>query len=187
MTSPTPPAAWASLQGHYAGAVSRLAAYAIDLAVSSGLFTLALAAITYVVNLLTGHHVAWNKGSIIVAVVYAAWEFLYFAYSWAAGGKTFGMAILGIEVVRADGTDLDPWRAVIRTLALPLSFLLFGLGFAGILLQREHRALHDLIAGTAVVYAWDARAARIRFLARQARVPRAVPGGQHPASSTERS
>ena len=54
MTSPTPPAAWASLQGHYAGAVSRLAAYAIDLAVSSGLFTLALAAITYVVNLLTG-------------------------------------------------------------------------------------------------------------------------------------
>jgi uncharacterized RDD family membrane protein YckC len=187
VTTPTPPATWTSLQGHYAGAVSRLAAYAIDLAVSSGLFTLALAAITYVVNLLTGHHVAWNKGSIIVAVVYAAWEFLYFAYSWAAGGKTLGMAVLGIEVVRADGADLDPWRAVIRTLALPLSFLLLGLGFAGILLQREHRALHDLIAGTAVVYAWDARAARIRFLARQARVPRPVPGGQHPASSTERS
>ena len=83
-----PPAAWASLQGHYAGAVSRLAAYAIDLAVSSGLFSLALAVTTYVVNLLTGHQVAWNKGSIIVAVVYAAWEFLYFAYSWAAGGKT---------------------------------------------------------------------------------------------------
>ena len=35
-------------------------------------------------------------------------------------------------------------------------------------MQREHRALHDLIAGTAVVYAWDARAARLRFLAREA-------------------
>jgi hypothetical protein len=43
-----------------------------------------------------------------------------------------------------------------------------GLGFAGILVQHEHRALHDLIAGTAVVYAWDARAARLRFLAREA-------------------
>ena len=35
-------------------------------------------------------------------------------------------------------------------------------------MQREHRAPHDLIAGTAVIYAWDARAARLRFLARQA-------------------
>jgi hypothetical protein len=50
----------------------------------------------------------------------------------------------------------------------PLSFLLFGLGFLGILVQRERRALHDLIAGTAVVYSWDARAARLRFLAREA-------------------
>ena len=43
-------------------------------------------------------------------------------------------------------------------LAFPLSFLLFGLGFLLILVQRERRALHDLIAGTAVVYDWDARA-----------------------------
>lgn len=43
------------------------------------------------------------------------------------------------------------------------------LGFPGILVQREHRALRDLIAGTAVIYAWDARAAR--FLARQAELP----------------
>jgi type VI protein secretion system component VasF len=49
----------------------------------------------------------------------------------------------------------------------PLSFLLLGLGFTGILVQRERRALHDLIAGSAVVYAWDARAARLRFLARE--------------------
>jgi hypothetical protein len=32
--------------------------------------------------------------------------------------------------------------------------------------NREHRALQDLIADTAVVYAWDARAARLRILAR---------------------
>jgi uncharacterized RDD family membrane protein YckC len=187
LTTPAPPAAWASLHGHYAGAVSRLAAFAIDMAVSSGLFTLGLAGLSYLVNLLTGRQVAWGKGDIIVAVAYAAWEFLYFAYSWAAAGKTSGMAVLGIQVARADGAALDPRRAVLRTLALPLSFLLFGLGLTGILLQREHRALHDLIAGTAVIYAWDARAARIRFLARQARVPQPVPGGQHPAPSPGKS
>jgi hypothetical protein len=43
--------------------------------------------------------------------------------------------------------------------------------------QREHRALHDLIAGTAVVYSWDARAARLRFLAREAEMTRIPPDG----------
>ena len=30
----------------------------------------------------------------------------------------------------------------------------------------RRRALHDVIAGTAVIYSWDARAARLRFLSR---------------------
>ena len=117
---------------------------------------------------MTGHSVSWSRTNIVVAIIFVAWEFFYFGYSWAASGRTFGMAVLGVRVVRADGHGLDPWRGVVRALVFPLSFLFFGLGFLGILVQREHRALHDLIAGTAVVYAWDARAARIRFLARDA-------------------
>ena len=53
-----------------------------------------------------------------------------------------------------------------RTLTLPLSFLFLGLGFAGILLGGQRRVLHDVIAGTAVIYSWDARAARLRYLSR---------------------
>jgi len=33
--------------------------------------------------------------------------------------------------------------------------------------QRNRRALNDYIAGTAVVYDWDARAARLRWIARK--------------------
>jgi uncharacterized RDD family membrane protein YckC len=76
------------------------------------------------------------------------------------------MALFGVRVVRDDGTDASGRRAVVRTLALPLSFLLLGLGFVGILLGGRRRALHDVIAGTAVIYSWDARAARLRFLSR---------------------
>ena len=143
-------------QGNYAGSVSRFTAYVIDLLASSGVFALALAAISYVAKIVTA---------------YVAWEFLYFGYSWAVSGRTLGMAVLGIRVVRADGAGAEPRRGVIRSLVFPLSFLLLGLGFLGILVQRERRALHDLIAGTAVVYAWDARAARLRFLAREAETP----------------
>jgi uncharacterized RDD family membrane protein YckC len=159
---------WVTSQGHYAGSVSRFLAFVIDSAVSAALFALGLAVTSFAVQVVTGHSVTWSRSNIVVAVIFVAWEFSYFGYSWAASGKTFGMAVLGVRVVRADGAIVDPWRGAVRALAFPLSFLIFGLGFLVILVQREHRALHDLIAGTAVVYAWDARAARLRFLARQA-------------------
>jgi len=181
MSAPTAQADLVSYQGRYAGAVSRFAAYVIDLAVTTAVFSLALAAISYAVHVVTGHQVSWNKSGIVVAILFALWQFLYFGYSWAASGRTFGMALLGIRVVRADGLILDSRHAFLRALVLPLSFLLFGLGFVGILVQREHRALQDLIAGSAVIYAWDARAARLRFLARQAEI--ATPGSLPPGGS----
>jgi uncharacterized RDD family membrane protein YckC len=163
----------ASYQGRYAGSVSRFAAYSVDLVVSTAVFALALAAISWAVRIVTGHDVSWNRSNVVVAIIYVGWQFLYFGYCWAVSGRTPGMALLGIRVVRADGTVLPPKQAVLRSLVFPLSFLLFGLGFIGILVQHEHRALHDLIAGSAVVYSWDARAAQLRFLARQAELPEA--------------
>ena len=65
-----------------------------------------------------------------------------------------------------DGSDLDVWHTVLRVVFFPLSFALFAFGFLLILLRKDRRALHDLIGRAAVVYAWDARAARLRFLAR---------------------
>ncbi len=168
MIARTRPVGLVGLQGHYAGSVSRFLAYVIDLVVSAGLFALGLAATSFVAQVVTDHSVKWNRTNIVVATVFVAWQFFYFGYSWAVSGRTFGMAALGLRVVRADGAGLDPWRGVARALLFPLSFLFLGLGFVGILVQREHRALHDLIAGSAVIYAWDARAARLRFLAREA-------------------
>jgi uncharacterized RDD family membrane protein YckC len=77
------------------------------------------------------------------------------------------MALLGVRVVAADGSEAGTRRALVRTAAFPLSILLLGLGFLPILARRDRRALHDLIAGTAVIYDWDARSARIRYLARK--------------------
>src|SRR5450755_1299284 len=124
-----------SLQGKCAGFASRFAAFAVDVGVSLGVFMLALAAISFAARVLTGKDIAWNSGDIWVVIAYAVWAFIYFACSWAASGRTAGMALFGVRVVRDDGTDASGRRAVARTLALPLSFLLLGLGFAGILLM----------------------------------------------------
>jgi uncharacterized RDD family membrane protein YckC len=71
-----------------------------------------------------------------------------------------------VQVLRDDGGDVSGRKAALRALAFPLSFLLLGLGFLGIVLGDRRRALHDVIAGTTVIYCWDARAARLRFLSR---------------------
>ena len=166
-TPPGPPAVIrASLQGKCAGFASRFAAFAVDMGVSLGVFMLALAAASFAARVLTGQSITWHKGDTWVIIAYAAWGFTYFAYSWAASGRTAGMALLGLRVVRDDGTVASGRRAVVRTLAFPLSFLFLGLGFTGILLGGQRRALHDVIAGTAVIYSWDAQAARLRFLSR---------------------
>jgi hypothetical protein len=46
-------------------------------------------------------------------------------------------------------------------LTVPISFLLLGLGFIGIVIGRERRALEDVTAGSHVVYDWRDRDARI--------------------------
>ena len=168
MSVRTHPGRWVSAQGNYAGSVSRLAAYLIDLLVSTVIYQLAQASISFVWSVFTGHGITWHRESIGVIVAYVLWQFVYFGFQWAANGKTLGMTLLGVHLVRADGTRLEPRQGWLRSLTFPLGFLTLGLGFLGILVQREHRAVYDLIAGTAVVYAWDARAARLRFLARQA-------------------
>jgi uncharacterized RDD family membrane protein YckC len=172
-----------SLQGDYSGAVSRLAAFALDLVIGSLLFTLALAAINFSASVVVRHPVHWSRSnSIIVSALSLVWLFVYFSYCWATTGKTPGMVVLGIRVVRADGAHPEAWRAVVRTLILPISVLLFFVSLPLILLQRAHQAPHDLVAGTTVVYAWDARAAKWRLLARAGAGGQQVPGAQPSAA-----
>ncbi len=158
-----------ALQGHYAGAVTRLAAYAVDAVTVSSLFVVGAGVLEFLMSEVLGVSFDIAEAPVAATSALIVWSFLYFVVPLAASGRTFGSAILGLRIVRADGRDLDPSHAALRVLAFPLSFLLFGAGFLLVLLNRERRALHDLIADTAVVYAWDARAARLRILARAPR------------------
>jgi uncharacterized RDD family membrane protein YckC len=167
----TPPPALASAprqrRGDYAGFASRFIAFGFDCVLSIGLFELVLAASSYAASVLTGTSIHWSKGDQWVIPAFFIWEFLYFAHFWATSGRTPGMIVLGIRVVGQDGNRVGTRRGLVRTLAFPLSLLLLGLGFLGILFRPDRRALHDVIAGTAVVYAWDAREAGLRSLARE--------------------
>ena len=165
-TPAPPPVAQEDLQGHYAGFASRFLAFAVDVAVLTAGFILILAGVNFVVSIVTGKSTNFTRHDTWVIIVYAVWAFIYFAYWWGLNGKTPGGGLFGVQVLTDDGRDVSGRRAIGRTLAFPLSFLILCLGFLGILLGDKRRALHDVIAGTVVIYCWDARAARLRYLAR---------------------
>jgi uncharacterized RDD family membrane protein YckC len=136
----------------YAGAVSRLAAYVVDTVLVSALFSAGAAATAFLTRVVIGRRLELNGDRDLAAVALALWWFAYFSAAWATMGMTPGMALFGVRVVQADGSAAGLRHAVVRTLAFPLSVALLGLGFLGILFHTRRRALHDLIAGTAVVY-----------------------------------
>ena len=76
---------------------------------------------------------------------------LYFTLLWSRRGQTVGMMAVHINVTRRDGGRLSFGRALLRTLAWPLSVLPLGLGLVTILMDEEHRALHDHLADTTVL------------------------------------
>lgn len=154
-------------QGHYAGIASRIVGFALDIGAIWGLFLLGAGAVGLAKSLVVGGGLTLRDDQIAVWVGVGLWALFYFSYQWSLSGKTLGMAILGLQVVRADGSPANAERAVLRTLALPLTLLFLPVGLLVVLVSREHRGIHDLVAGTAVVYAWDARAARLRWLARE--------------------
>jgi len=85
------------------------------------------------------------------------------------------MALLGLRVVRPDGSPAGPMAALVRALTFPLSIALLGLGFVGIVVHPQRRALHDLLATTAVVYVEPAVSRRARREPRPAPVPHPAP------------
>ena len=70
------------------------------------------------------------------------------------------MGIVGIKVVTNAGRPISPGHAAIRVLVQPISIATV-VGLLGIVLDRDQRALHDLVAKTAVVYDWGDRPAEL--------------------------
>jgi len=63
-------------------------------------------------------------------------------------GQTLGKMLMGIAVVRRDGTPAGYGRALLRCAGGGLCLLTLGLGRLFVLFTRDRRALSDFVAGT---------------------------------------
>ena len=94
---------------------------------------------------------------LVFGAAAVAWLFVYWWASIAVTGHTPGMALVGLRVVTRSGAPMSGRRAFLRVVMLPLSVGLFGVGLLVMLVDPERRALHDLVAGSTVVFDWGDR------------------------------
>ena len=152
----------AEVSGFYAGPVSRLVAFAGDVALATSAFTLISAAAAWVLSTLFGVEVVtMDRRAASWAAGFFLWLFLYWWVSSAVAGRTPIMTLAGLRIVARDGTPLRPGFALARTVLLPVSLLFFGLGGLWMVVDRERRGLHDLVARSTVVYDWGGRPAEM--------------------------
>jgi uncharacterized RDD family membrane protein YckC len=140
-----------------AGVVSRGLAFALDglivtVAVLGGaLFVWGLAQVLSFRNLFGGGggHEAGRTLAFLVCIpiVFA----LYCTVMWALLGKTIGMALFGVKVVRMDGSPVGLGQSLVRAVCYGLSAILM-IGFAWMIFDRRHQGFHDKLARTLVVY-----------------------------------
>jgi uncharacterized RDD family membrane protein YckC len=154
-----------ALQGTPAGAVSRLVAFLLDSFFVGLLFVFGQRMFSLTLEVLLGRTWIASEHRVVAGIAFVLWALAYFSVPVAVVGRTPGQSLLGVKLIRAGGGPVHGRRALLRALVMPLSFALFGLGLFIGLFRADRRTLHDLIARTAVIYAWDARGAHLRLLA----------------------
>ena len=80
----------------------------------------------------------------------------YFIIGWARGGATLGKNVLGLRVVRADGSNLGYGKAILRYIGYIISGLALSIGFLWINFDKLRQGWHDKFAGSYVVREMDA-------------------------------
>ena len=170
-----------NLMGQYAGFISRLLAFVIDTVIISvsliattwflsvtatmlqfrtilGFSLKSIPGFKEMLDTLFGP----STGSIISFLFVMGYHVFFIVFA----GQTPGKALMGVRVVSLKPGKLHWWQAFIRFLGYFPSALLIWLGFLWILVDDRRQAWHDKLAGTCVIYTWEARPDEL-FLAKE--------------------
>jgi uncharacterized RDD family membrane protein YckC len=140
---------------HYAGVLSRGAAFVIDVTAVLIVCTVGFEFTRALFAAIRINFTSSDGGGAVayVAVLPVALA-LYCAGFWTLIGRTPGMMVLGLRVVTGDGGAPGLTRSLVRAFGYWVSAILL-LGFAWIAIDRRRQGFHDKLAGTFVVYDWE--------------------------------
>ena len=171
--TPPPPV----ILGRYAGFFSRGAAFLLDRAFAFGIAFVIMVVIDYLLRFFRIDQ--WlerlSEGAMLNALlvlllstlgIYLLVSISYDVGFWLLSGQTPGKRVLGVRVMRTDGTRLRLGNALLRQVGYWISAI-FYLGFFWILFDNKRQGFHDKLAGTIVTYSWPEGRLRGTFVIKQ--------------------
>ena len=102
---------------------------------------------------LTSSAPAWVVGALsFIAFIFFWGYYIFFEILW--NGQSPGKRMVGLRVIRVDGTPVTAAEVVIRNLVRLIDFLpsAYGVGVIAMFVNDKSRRLGDLAAGTVVVH-----------------------------------
>ena len=161
-----------NLLGHYAGFISRLFAFLIDVSIISIVVVLTTWFIDIsmdmfqfepIINLLifqvpaVAPFVEQISSPATAGIVIFIFTVLYYVLFWYFFGKTVGKALMGLRVAPLKGGRIPLWRAFVRYFSYYVSGACLLIGFLWIIIDDRRMGWHDKFARTCVIYTWDAK------------------------------
>ena len=138
-------------QGTNAGVVTRLAAGIIDVLVIAGALVGSYAAWVGVRFVLDPRRFRMPDPSLLWSVtLFIGYLVVYLTVAWWMAGRSIGDHLWGIRVTSRNGSRLG----LVRAFARAVMCALFPVGLLWSAVDRDRRAIHDLVLRTAVIYDW---------------------------------
>ena len=159
-----------TFKGHYAGFVTRLVAFVIDILIVSisigvmlGTFSLILSFFNIDIQAITAGTSDISSFALNVLIFFTSFAFtflvnmFYCILLWNIAGKTIGKAVMGLRVIGPKGARVTIFRGVKRYIGYWISAIPLFLGYFWVLINDERHAWHDKMAGTSVIYDHEAQ------------------------------
>jgi len=140
-----------------AGLFARLIAFIIDgfvLSILSSIISFIVILIADIDLPISNEHlsVVSSTATGVFALSLVLLEFLYFGFFWGMYGRTVGMSIFNIKVIRKDSSPVGFFRAGLRgTFGYWISGLILGIGYIWAAFDTDRQAWHDKIFDTLVI------------------------------------
>ncbi|MCU0566632.1 MAG: RDD family protein [Oculatellaceae cyanobacterium Prado106] len=137
--------------------LQRSAAWLIDQAILSIIYSLAAVAIGAVIGAYSNSGIPVpdlivTPSVIGFSIASVFGHFLYFGYLWSRRERSIGMGVMNTRVVKLDGHPLSFLMAGLRgSLGYFLSGLIFGLGYLWFFVDKQKETWHDKIFNTVVL------------------------------------
>jgi uncharacterized RDD family membrane protein YckC len=158
-----------TLQGQYAGFISRFLAYMVDLLLVIAAITILGVTVDIILRffrlddlidqLLASNNFAEDLLRLLAFLGSVAFiSFSYFVVIWTVtAGQSVGKVLFGVRIVPMDGSKMTFWRSILRYFAFLFSAAILFIGLLWVLVSDSRQGWHDKFAKTCVIYDWPAR------------------------------